>query len=591
MFLMSVKSYKHTPIFLATILFLLLFLMPSISEAAANFASLDPAGMLTNAMKIFRDAAGEAGRYIVGPAQKLMYALIVIELTWTGISWVLAPTDLDLQTIVGSLVKKIMYFSLVLFIVHLMGQAIINDNNILSNTSWINTVPNSFAAIGDDIVSDTKETGGLTTFLSVTSAMVSGLSFNFDNLGGPVDTIGEPQNFQANPGNILNGGICLALFFLIKILVSFINPGLLLPFNIFLNAFLFIFAVGVAFMIVMEFSLLAIDLMINFIECYIVMAASIFIISMAVTRWSAMNITTYVNYLVSLGMRIVINMTLFTVGTIILTNVIAQTGNPGSSAVPFKGTWDLIVNTFGSMFFMSMLFKKSPDIATGFLTNTPMLSAGDGMKAGVSAFKSALQGATSSAGIVGGGMATAGKVAQGKAIFKAKDTKDKDGNVTKVGEGIKLSKGSLKQFAKGEIEFKSSGGHSGVKKDMKKTKDNLLFKEGSRTSDAVKFGRAAHQDKKFGDSKTGGLKTGAKILAGISSDKHTQNPKTTAAKNLAGKQLTGAGHLVKGAGKFMGEQGMGGKTLGKTLGSLEKMAPGDAPSPNLLAMIQFDPQN
>ena len=258
---------------------------------------------------------------------------------------------------------------------------------------------------------------------------------------------------------------------------------------------------------------------------------------------------------------------------------------------------------------MAMLFKKSPDIATGFLNNTPMLSAGDGLKAGVSAFKSALQGATSSAGIVGGGMATVGKIAQGKAVFKEKDIKDKDGNVTKVGEKVKLSKDSLKSFAKGDIERVSPppGNHSGIKKDMKKAWANMpglkgKSVDGSRTRDSGASVKQSYKDARRGDTADGkakgkigaalsGAKAGGKTLVGINPDKHTKGQKGTAVKNHLGKQLTGAGHLVKGVGQFMGEKGLGGKTLGKTLGALERMAPGDTPAPTVLAMINFDVQN
>lgn len=260
------------------LLFIILVGFSSSVYADVLLPGIDPGALMNHMVTSFKDGGTQAALAVVGPSKNLMSYLFAIDMTWTGINWVLEETDF--QAIVVTVTKKVLYISLLLGVLTGVEKAA-GSGNIMGNGNWFATIPNSFAAVGNDIAIHADDVGGGMTLSNVPSIPGLTAGLNLPSAKAiDLDTIslGDPELMALNPGVILDGGIKLAFYFLGNVILSFMNPSIIFPWSATANLFLLVVACAVAYSMIMTFAALAADLLVNFVESYILMACGIFLI-------------------------------------------------------------------------------------------------------------------------------------------------------------------------------------------------------------------------------------------------------------------------------------------------------------------------
>lgn len=383
--------------------FLCFIVLPACAQSVTVPFNVDPGNVMnTITEQKFLKYASEAGGYMTQYSKDLFFYLVGIDFIWTGINWVLDETDL--QSIIGALVKKVIYIGLMLQLINSMDLGA-TGGNIMSNKNWVATIPNTFVAIGQEI------SAGLPNYNCITAG------------GGPSNTvgIGEMSTLKVNPGCIMDTGIALALTFIGKVIGGMFS-SVLSFFTIVPNLILLVFAVIVTIYIVMVFCLLAMDLFVNFIEAYVTMAVGIFLLGFTGSRWTMTTINTYIQYMTMLGLRMLMGIAVFVISWEVIGAQVYGTPGSAAAAIIVGSGWELTIDVLGVTFIMHMVVKEVPNIAAGMASNSTMQTPGNSLKAGLSGLASARQMAAKGMQVTGGVMKGAGGALQDR--LQGKSQKD-----------------------------------------------------------------------------------------------------------------------------------------------------------------------
>jgi P-type conjugative transfer protein TrbL len=515
-------------------------LAKNISPSGFAGLSVDPGDFINNMLcEYYLPLSSILAERFQANAKAILKTLFVIDATWMGICWLIASSDFG--EMIPALAKKFIFYFFMWGLIDNAYQAA-QSGNLMDNKNWVATIPNGFAAVG--------------TMLAENSTTPNRNS-----------SIGDPTLMRVNPGQIFDDGLVISLSFFGRLLAMLFSPGSLLPWNFLACVFIFLFGAFVAIAISIMFSLLAMDLFVNFVEAYITTAVGIFIFGVASSRWTVGFVNVYLAYVLGLGIRIMMGITVYALSYDILKQTIDATPFTPSLTAP-KEMWRYMADVLAEVFVLFQVVKQVPQIAGGFMTNTSMMTAGSGIQATASAAKSTIGAGSKGAQVLGAGVQSGGKLLGG-------DHREAGAG----GTGLLKPGFQTRPPAPGEQTSQHIAGADASKWGERTAGLNKSFsKLGNRVKLALGAAKEGYQNQSGGVMKSvgsaikgsmTGLGETLKGKRGRGDDNAIQSVGKAAA-NLSGKVMNNAGKGMSGLGRMLDPQKSRiGKIMDKSLGKVE----------------------
>ncbi|MHB1494228.1 MAG: P-type conjugative transfer protein TrbL [Acidithiobacillus sp.] len=339
----------------------LAFAVPATSSPAGNpFANLQMSntstGIFDNILADFGSAISSWYNPIYHVAVNTFTVLALIEITWLGATWLLSRKTFE--DAIPSLVKKIITLGFFLAL-------------LLNSGVWIPDIINTFVDLG-------QNAGGV-AHISPSQIVADG-GAGFVNIvsGGAT---GITQNAP---------GVWSILFHPGQAAVTGVND---------MATLVIMFAVGIMFFFAMLF--VAIEYLVVQIEAFIVISGGVVMLAGGGSRWTAKYVQPYLDYAISVGMRLMI-ITLF-VGVVVtkVEGQIVQMLSQGSSNL-FNA-----VAAMGATIVLAVLAKKLPNIAGSILSGSSSLT-GQEMNSAIMKTAAVAGAGVVAASVVGAAGVTAG---------------------------------------------------------------------------------------------------------------------------------------------------------------------------------------
>ena len=313
-------------------------------------------GIFDNILADFGSAISSWYNPIYHVAVNTFTVLALIEITWLGATWLLSRKTFE--DVIPSLVKKIITLGFFLAL-------------LLNSGVWIPDIINTFVDLG-------QNAGGV-AHISPSQIVADG-GAGFVNIvsGGAA---GIAQNAP---------GVWSILFHPGHAAVTGVND---------MATLIIMFAVGIMFFFAMLF--VAIEYLVVQIEAFIVISGGVVMLAGGGSRWTAKYVQPYLDYAISVGMRLMI-ITLF-VGVVVtkVEGQIVQMLSQGSSNL-FNA-----VAAMGATIVLAVLAKKLPNIASSILSGSSSLT-GQEMNSAVMKTAAVAGAGVVAASVVGAAGVTAG---------------------------------------------------------------------------------------------------------------------------------------------------------------------------------------
>lgn len=308
-----------------------------------------------------------------------------LEFAWTWITWLLEKGGGDGESVIPTLLKKILQLCFGFWLV----------KNAATGLDLIGTLINGFEWLGTHI-------GGASAS-SITSTANSG---------------------YLTPGGIFNEGITIA-----AAMWKSAYSGITLT-NIGHDLGVIFITVPSLLLVAAIFAFLSLSLIMTLVETYLVIGAGAVFLSFLGSRWTQQFGEKYISYAVSAGVKLFVFFLVLTAGQQLAATWIAAAGSAGTNLLNYVGI-GLSVLVFG------MVAMKTPSLASslisgagGFLGAAGLIGAAAGVAA-----------ATAAAAVTGGvGAAALGKMAAETGVGKAALGMGKAG-LGKLGEAMSGLKG------------------------------------------------------------------------------------------------------------------------------------------------------
>ncbi|QQD71962.1 P-type conjugative transfer protein TrbL [Acidithiobacillus ferrivorans] len=339
----------------------LAFAVPATSSPVGNpFANLQMSntstGIFDNILADFGSAISGWYNPIYHVAVNTFTVLALIEITWLGATWLLSRKTFE--DAIPSLVKKIITLGFFLAL-------------LLNSGVWIPDIINTFVDLG-------QNAGGV--------AHISPSQIVADGGAGFVNIVsGGATGIEQNAP-----GVWSILFHPGKAAVTGVND---------MATLIIMFAVGIMFFFAMLF--VAIEYLVVQIEAFIVISGGVIMLAGGGSRWTAKYVQPYLDYAISVGMRLMI-ITLF-VGVVVtkVEGQIVQMLSQGSSNL-FNA-----VAAMGAAIVLAMLAKKLPNIASSILSGSSSMT-GQEMNSAIMKTAAVAGAGVVAASVVGAAGVTAG---------------------------------------------------------------------------------------------------------------------------------------------------------------------------------------
>lgn len=293
-----------------------------------------------------------AGWYqpIYQAAVSLFTLLALLEITWLGATWLLSRKTFE--DAIPSLVKKIITLGFFLAI-------------LLHSGTWIPDIINSFSDLG-------LQAGGMSSISPSQIAGEAGAAFMAVVSGGAGSLSVTPAGgWSWNPLHDVAGEAVTQVNNVGGMLISFI----------------------VAFVLFFALLYIAVEFLIVQIESMIVLSGGVIMLAGGGSRWTAKYVQPYIDYAISVGLRLMI---ITLVVAVFQNTLIRQLGQMMSQTTGNGGNLFNGVEAIGVAFIMAMLAKKLPNIASSILS-------GNSSMTGQEVYGSMAKTAAAGAAVVAGG--------------------------------------------------------------------------------------------------------------------------------------------------------------------------------------------